>query len=172
MIDMRYFSGFSLNGEQELFRDFLVDGEFTVAGFSYGAIRAFEYALDAIERVDRLILISPAFFQNMGELFIRAQLRHFKLNRDRYIQNFLKNVAYPSDIELNRYLKVGAYSELESLLRYNWSLDRLMELKGRGITIEVFLGDMDRVIDIDEALKLFSRVSTTYLLKGRGHILR
>jgi len=48
----------------------------------------------------------------------------------------------------------------------------LMELKGRGITIEVFLGDMDRVIDIDEALKLFSRVSTTYLLKGRGHILR
>jgi len=81
-------------------------------------------------------------------------------------------VAYPSDIELNRYLKVGAYSELESLLRYNWSLDRLMELKGRGITIEVFLGDMDRVIDIDEALKLFSRVSTTYLLKGRGHILR
>jgi len=67
-------------------------------------------------------------------------LRHFKLNRDRYIQNFLKNVAYPSDIELNRYLKVGAYSELESLLRYNWSLDRLMELKGRGITIECFLG--------------------------------
>ncbi len=169
---MRYFSGFSLSGEQELFSEFLVDGEFTVAGFSYGAIEAFEYVLSTKERVDRLILLSPAYFQNRGEPFIRTQLRHFKLNRDRYIANFLKNVAYPSDIELDRYLKVGTYGELESLLRYQWSVDRFEELQRRAITVEIFLGGMDRIVDVEEPLKLFSKLSTTYLLKGRGHILR
>jgi len=59
--------------------------------------------LDAMRRVDRLILISPAFFQNMGELFIRAQLRHFKLNRDRLYSKLLKKCGISIGIlELNR----------------------------------------------------------------------
>ncbi len=71
---MRYFSGFSLNGEQELFRDFLVDGEFTVAGFSYGAIRAFEYALDAIERVDRLNSYSTTPFFKIWVSYFKSPM--------------------------------------------------------------------------------------------------
>jgi len=58
-----YFNGFSLAKEENLFEDFLLGSEFCVAGFSYGAQKAFEYVYKSSERVDRLILLSPAFFQ-------------------------------------------------------------------------------------------------------------
>jgi len=168
---MKFFSGFSLQNEEELFRDFLVDSKFSVAGFSYGAIRAFEYVFNSKERIDRLILLSPAFFQNKSRAFIKTQLRYFKLDRESYIKNFLENVAYPSDIDLRKYLKVGTLSELEELLAYKWERERLEELKSSGVDIEVFLGERDKIIDSNEAKEFFSKVTTTYLLKGRGHIL-
>ncbi len=59
---MRYFNGFCLNGEEVLFKDILIESNYVVAGFSYGAILAFEEAYRGDSRVDRLILISPAFF--------------------------------------------------------------------------------------------------------------
>ncbi len=63
---MIYFSGFGMTGEQELFVDYLDDREFVVAGFSYGAIEAFEYCLSATTRINKLQLLSPAFFQKKG----------------------------------------------------------------------------------------------------------
>ena len=59
---MKYFSGFSLCNEEELFSDFLEEGEFNVAGFSFGAQNALEYVLSTDKRVDKLQLLSPAFF--------------------------------------------------------------------------------------------------------------
>jgi len=169
---MKFFSGFSLNGEKELFREFLIDSKFTIVGFSYGAIRAFEYAINSKERVDRLILLSPALFHNKTRAFIKSQLRYFKLDRENYINSFLKNIAYPSDIDLKKYLKEGTVKELEYLLTYRWDSQRLKELKRSGVDIEVFLGDRDRIIDSDIALEFFSTITTTYLLKDRGHILK
>ena len=58
-----YFSGFSLNNEQDIFQDIINKSDFTVSGFSYGAIKAFDYVLNCNTRVDTLQLISPAFFQ-------------------------------------------------------------------------------------------------------------
>ena len=168
---MLYFSGFSLQNEEELFKDFLIESKFCVVGFSYGAIRALEYAINSKSRVDRLILLSPAFFQNKSKAFIKTQLRYFKLNRDTYIENFLENAKYPSDVDLKKYLKVGTLNELEELLNYRWDIDRLEELKRNGVDIEVFLGERDKIIDSNRALEFFSKVTTTYLLKGRGHIL-
>jgi pimeloyl-ACP methyl ester carboxylesterase len=166
-----YFSGFSLSGENEIFKDFLVDTEFSVAGFSYGAIKAFEYALDNHRRVDRLTLLSPAFFQDKNEAFKRAQLRYFKLNRELYIKNFLENIAYPSKVDLTQYLDIGTYSQLESLLNYRWDIEKLKKLKSRGVIVEIFLGKSDRIIDSKKALNLFSKITTTYYINGRGHIL-
>ncbi len=168
---MIYFSGFSLSGENKIFKDFLVDTEFSVVGFSYGAIKAFEYALDNHRRVDRLTLLSPAFFQDKNEAFKRAQLRYFKLNRELYIKNFLENIAYPSKVDLTQYLDIGTYSQLESLLNYRWDIEKLKNLKNRGVIVEVFLGKSDRIIDSKKALNLFSKITTTYYINGRGHIL-
>ncbi len=168
---MRYFNGFSLKGEEKLFKDYLIESDFTVAGFSYGAIRAFEEVYNSKLRVDRLILLSPAFFQNHKKSFIRTQLRYFKLDRDSYMKEFLKNIAYPSDIELSSYLSNGTISELEYLLSYRWSQDRLLEIIKRGVTIEVFIGGMDRIIDSKIAFDFFSKITTTYLLKDKGHIV-
>ena len=59
----KYFNGFSLQNEEELFSEYLLQSELCVAGFSYGAQKAFEYVYKSKERIDRLILLSPAFFQ-------------------------------------------------------------------------------------------------------------
>ncbi len=168
---MRYFNGFSLKGEESLFKDYLIDSDFTVAGFSYGAIRAFEEVYNSKIRVDRLILLSPAFFQNHKKSFIRTQLRYFKLDRGSYIKEFLKNIAYPSDIKLSSYLSNGTLDELEYLLLYKWKEDRILEVIKRGVTIEVFIGGKDKIIDSKIAFNFFSKITTTYLLKDKGHIL-
>ncbi len=169
---MRYFNGFSLKGEERLFQDYLIDSDFSVAGFSYGAIKAFEEVYNSKIRVDRLILLSPAFFQNHKKSFIRTQLRYFKSDRDSYLKEFLKNIAYPSNIKLSSYLSNGTISELEYLLSYRWSEDRLLEVIKRGVTIEIFIGGRDKIIDSKIAFDFFSKITTTYLLKDKGHILR
>ena len=93
---MIYFNGFSLQNEKELFAPYLVDSDYCVAGFSYGAQQAFEYVYHAKERIDRLILLSPAFFQTQKPSFIRTQLRYFEAGQEAYVKQFLANVSYPS----------------------------------------------------------------------------
>jgi len=66
---MRYFNGFSLKNEQELFSEYLIKNEFAVGGFSYGAIKAFEYVLNSKNRVDTLQLFSPANFSDKDKKF-------------------------------------------------------------------------------------------------------
>ncbi len=169
---MHYFSGFSLKNEEELFDDILIDTEFNVAGFSYGAIKAFEYTLSIPKRVDTLQLISPAFFQTKDKKFIRLQLLHFKKNQDKYIKNFLQNCAYPSKIDLSKYLSYGNYEELEELLDYKWEKEKIQELKKRDIKIEVYLGGEDKIIDTKEVYEFFKPYATIYYFNKKGHILK
>lgn len=168
---MRYFNGFSLCGEEHFFDDYLVESDTTVAGFSYGAQQALHYALQAPHRIDRVILLSPAFFQNCKESFIRTQLRYFTSDRDAYIATFLRNVASPSDVDLTPYLCPGSKEELEALLTYRWRAEDIRTLLERGISVEVFLGAKDRIIDAEAAYAFFSQLTTTYLIKERGHLL-
>jgi len=168
---VKYFSGFSLQGEETLFEDFLIDTDMTVAGFSYGAQQALEYAYASTERIDRLILLSPAFFQTQKASFIRAQLHYFEADKDAYVAQFLKNVVYPSTLDLSAYLKVGTVEELSSLLTYTWDIEKIETLLARGITIEVFMGAEDKIVDTVEARKFFTQ-TTNYILKDTGHILQ
>ncbi len=41
MISKKYFSGFCFFEESELFKDYIIQNDFTVSGFSYGAVKAF-----------------------------------------------------------------------------------------------------------------------------------
>ncbi|MCH9740144.1 MAG: pimelyl-ACP methyl ester esterase BioV [Epsilonproteobacteria bacterium] len=168
---MRYFSGFALKGEEQFFQEYLIDSEFTVAGFSYGAQQAFEYVYNSKERIDRLILLSPAFFQNHKASFIRTQLRYFKADEEAYTEQFLKNVSYPSSSDLHPYLSSGSYKELEALLNYVWDRDKILELKRRGVIIEVFIGADDKIVEAKKSFEFFSNVTTTYFFKGLGHLL-
>lgn len=169
---MKYFNGFSLHNEEELFSPYLSDSDYCVAGFSYGAQQAFEYAYHSKDRIDRLILLSPAFFQTQKTSFIRTQLRYFEAGKEAYVKQFLANVAYPSSLDLSNYLKVETKEELEALLSYTWDNKKIQEVLDRGTTIEVFFGQDDKIIDADEALTFFKSSCTTYILKKSGHLLR
>lgn len=168
---MIYFSGFSLTHEEGLFSEYTANGALCVSGFSYGAQKAFEYVYASKKRVDRLVLLSPAFFQNQKPSFVRTQLRYFTSGKEAYVKQFLENVSYPSSKDLTEYLCVGTKEELEALLTYTWDQQKLQELVSRGVSIEVFLGAEDKIIDTKEALGFFYDLTTTYYLKDAGHLL-
>jgi pimeloyl-ACP methyl ester carboxylesterase len=169
---MKYFNGFSLQNEEVFFEPYLRQDAYSVAGFSYGAQQALEYVYHTQERVDRLMLLSPAFFQNQKESFLRMQLRYFQTAKQAYIEQFLTNVVLPASLDLSPYVKEGSFDQLESLLYYRWEEKKLQEVIERGTTIEVFLGGSDQIIDGMNAFDFFKTLCPTYLIKDAGHILK
>ncbi|HHD75260.1 MAG TPA: alpha/beta hydrolase [Campylobacterales bacterium] len=168
---MKYFNGFSLKGEESFLSDYFIESDYCVAGFSYGAQKAFEYVYQSEERVDRLILISPAFFQNHKKSFIKTQLRYFKADEDAYTKAFLENVAYPSNLSLNPYLEEASYESLNELLTYRWEPEKIQTLLHRGVIIEVFMGAKDKIVDVDKSYEFFSPLVPLYFFKEKGHLL-
>ncbi len=168
---MRYYSGFSLVNDRKFFQEYLIDSEYCVAGFSYGAIKAFEYVLHANRRIDRLQLFSPAFFQNRDARFKRLQLLGFSQDADSYINQFTSNCCAPFKCK-NITIKNGTYKELQELLEYVWDGDALQKLSCRGIILEVYLGSEDAIIDIEAVEAFFQPFSTIYLINGASHLLQ
>ena len=169
---MKYFSGFCLSGEKVLFEAYLNPSDFTVAGFSLGAIKAFEYTLTCKERIDTLQLFSPAFFGDKDAKFKKLQTLSFAKNSDTYTQNFMQNIAYPSDFTMQEYLQKGTLAELEMLLHYEWDTEKLQMLCERNITIEVYLGEQDAIINALHVKDFFVRFASVYCFKRVGHILK
>jgi len=168
---MQFFSGFCLKDEHSLFQNYLKKSEYEVAGFSYGAIKAFEYALTTTKRVDTLTLLSPAFFQTKDKKFKRLQLLHYKKDPKSYSENFLKNIAYPSHHDMSEFYHDGNYEELEELLNYTWDKKKLLLLRQKNISVKVHLGEKDKIVDTQKAYDFFKDISTTYYYKNKGHIL-
>jgi pimeloyl-ACP methyl ester carboxylesterase len=169
---VRFFSGFLFANEHKLFSKYLRDDDFTVAGFSHGAQKALEFALTGETRIDRLILLSPAFFQEREEAFKRAQKLYFTANKERYVKHFLQSVVYPAtERDISGYLQEGSQEELDALLEYEWDQDKLATLKSQGVEIEVFLGASDRIIDAEKVAGFFAQNATVYLIKEAGHLL-
>lgn len=166
-----YFSGFCFVNESELFDEYIIRNDFTISGFSYGAIKAFEEALNTQNRVDKLQLFSPAFFQNFDEKFKRTQLMYFKKDANSYVQTFLDNVIYPSNKDISKYFKLGTIEELEELLTYVWDEEKLQKLVDRGTIVEVYLGAEDKIIDSLKAKEFFKKFATIYYIKEKGHLL-
>ena len=171
MISKNYHSGFCLKNESELFGEYLIENDFTVSGFSYGAIKAFEEVLNSNQRVDKLQLFSPAFFQTKDKKFKRMQLMFYKKDKIAYCNNFLENITYPSSIDCNKYFLSGTYSELDELINYEWDEDKLERLVNKGVKIEVFLGSDDKIVDRLKTKKFFMKYATVYFIKNVGHIL-
>lgn len=170
-ISRDYFSGFCFSNESELFDEYLEKNDFTVCGFSYGAIKAFEEVLNSNQRVDKLQLFSPAFFQNFDDKFKRTQIMYFKKDANTYCKGFLNNVIYPKEIDISKYFQLGTAPELEELLFYEWSEEKLQSLVDKGTKIEVFLGSVDKIIDAQKAKEFFQKFATVYYIKDKGHLL-
>jgi hypothetical protein len=171
---MKFFSGFSLQNESYLFKDFIKESEFNICGFSYGAIKAYEYTLkqlDASKRVDTLQLISPAFFQNKDAKFKRLQLMAYRKNEDVYLNQFLNSCFYPYEKKVVE-RSTTVIGELEELLDYKWDLESLSTISNRGVNIEVYLGGEDAVIDAKEAEEFFKSVATVTFIKDANHFLQ
>lgn len=171
ILQTNYFSGFCFHNESELFKEYLQLNDFSVAGFSYGAQKAFEFALASTQRIDTLQLFSPAFFQDKDEKYKRMQLMFFKKDATTYCENFLKNSAFPKTKELKAYFREGNYEELDALLNYVWDEKKLENLLQKGTKIEVFLGVEDKIIDSKKAYEFFKNYATVYYIKEVGHIL-
>ena len=166
-----FYSGFCLQNEEELFGDYLTINDYTVAGFSYGAQKAFEYVLSTKNRIDKIQLFSPAFFQCKDKKYKRMQLMFFKKDSTSYCENFLSNCVSPNDVNLSKFFTLGSFEELEELLYYEWTSGKMDELIKKNIKIEVFLGFDDKIIDSSEAKDFFTKYATVYLIKNVGHIL-
>lgn len=171
MICNNFYSGFCFKNECEIFKDYLEIGDFIISGFSYGAIKAFNQALESKARVDKLQLFSPAFFQTKDEKFKRMQLMFFKKDANSYCENFLKNVLNPTNKDISKYFQMGTFEELEELLNYQWSEEKLQRLVDKGTIIEVYLGEVDKIIDSQKAKEFFRNFATVYYIKEKGHLL-
>jgi len=168
---MKFFSGFALNNDAYLCEKYLINSEFNVAGLSYGAIKAIEYALETTSRIDTIQLFSPAFFQLKSEKFKRTQLLYFSKNSDIYIENFIINCFYPSikDEKIETYN--ASKDELEELLKYYYTHETLAKLRGKGIRIEVYFGSEDKIIDSKSAEEFFIVNCDIFWLQNVGHFL-
>jgi hypothetical protein len=171
---MNYFSGFCLKNEKTLFKEYLEEKEFIVAGFSRGAQKALDFVLESNERIDKLQLLSPAFFQ-VNQKFIDINLNAFKKDKISYIKNFLTKAG--AEVE-NGYCKVGdeiiqidyrcSESELIEMFTFDW--EKIKEIKD--VKIEVFLGKFDRILALKKAQEFFKNYATVYFIKKANHFLR
>ncbi|MFK5882155.1 MAG: pimelyl-ACP methyl ester esterase BioV [Sulfurospirillum sp.] len=168
---MKFFSGFGFQGERELFDSYLQYNDFCVAGFSYGAIKAFKYTFTCRSRIDKLQLFSPAFFQDKDEKFKRLQSLFFAKNSKSYMEDFLKKATYPSNLHTVKYQKNSTLKELKELLNHRWDEKEIQTIKDKNIEIEVYLGELDSIINPNSVLDFFKPFATVYYIKNVGHML-
>jgi len=168
---MKYFSGFALKNDIYLCKEFLLNSDFTVAGLSFGAIKAIEYTLSTDKRVDTLQLFSPAFFQNRNDKFKRTQIIYFLKNRESYIKNFIKNSFFPSNPDSILEIFDDSVESLQQLLEYRYSDNIFTKLEQKGVKIEIYLGSDDKIIDSHAAKEYFTGKAEIFFLQNRGHFL-
>ncbi|AFV97774.1 MULTISPECIES: pimelyl-ACP methyl ester esterase BioV [unclassified Sulfuricurvum] len=168
---MRFYSGFALTGDQCFFDPYLKRGEYTVAGFSYGAIKAAQYVRDSSERIDTLQLFSPAFFQTKKESFRRLQMGGYFKDAERYLDNFLTSCFSPLPVAPVSLGSNDAES-LQELLYFEWTSELMESICSKGTRIEVYLGLDDQVIDVSGAREFFLPYATVISIRRGNHFLQ
>jgi hypothetical protein len=171
---MKFYSGFSLKNEHYFFDAYINHSEYTVCGFSYGAIKAFRYVKEQLalrKRVDTLQLFSPAFFSTKDEKFKKLQLLGYRKSRELYLNEFIKLCFLPYKEKKAEHNNRDNIEELEELLYYEWILDELQYLAKKGVKIEVYLGGEDKIIDVGGAREFFMQVATVTYVKEANHFL-
>ena len=170
---MKFYSGFSLIDDERFFSKYLKKSDYTVAGFSYGAIEAFlevKTRLKHSQRVDTLQLFSPAFFQTQSSKYKKLQMIFYGKNPELYIQNFLENSFSPLKVQKIEQIPTTK-EQLHELLYFEWSVAELLELKEQGVIIEIYLGGLDKIVDAQAAKDFFLDVGDVTFIKNGNHFL-
>ncbi len=172
-----FFSGFSLINESEIFDEYHIRSDVVACGFSYGCIKLVENILNGTfenepftKRIDKIQLFSPAYFNDKEEKFKRMQLMFFQKDRDIYCDNFLKNCGFDKNAK-KKYFNMGTFEELQELLYYFWSKEKMEKLKEKNIIIETYLGENDLIVNTCEALEFFREFGEVYFIKKASHNL-
>ena len=171
---MNYYSGFSLKNDRAFFKEYIKDSVYTVSGFSYGAIKAFKYVKQELERgnrVDTLQLFSPAFFQTKSSKFKKLQTITYTKNEDAYLRNFIKSCFLPHEQKKIEHSE-NFIEELNELLNYEYIKSDFLELIDKGLVVEVYLGSEDRIIDVESAREFFLDIATVTYIKNANHFLQ
>lgn len=171
---MKFYSGFSLKNEEYLFSAFLNESDYSVCGFSYGAIKAFTDVKEKLKngvRVDTLTLLSPAFFQTKLVKFKKLQLMGYKKSKESYMREFISSCFAPYQKKIIESCET-TIEELDELLNYEWIVEDLEFIHQKGVKIEVYLGGEDKIIDVAGAKELFLQVSTVTYIKEANHFLQ
>jgi len=169
---MIFHSGFSLCNEQSFFNSFLRKSDYTVAGFSYGAIHAARYAQMSDERIDTLQLFSPAFFQTKKESFRRLQMGAYLKDPASYTEKFIESCFSPCSVQAVDLDTLANEEQLRELLYFVWDDALMTSIKNRGIRIDVYLGLEDRIIDVVGAREFFIPYATVTSIKRANHFLQ
>lgn len=168
---MTFYSGFSLTDDQHFFESYIRESEYTVAGFSYGAIKAARHAANSTSRIDTLQLFSPAFFQTAKSSFKRLQLASFMSDPVNYRERFIHGCFAPCEVQ-HLDLKMGTIDELEEVLSFIWNDFLLEKILDKGIRIEVYLGMKDHIIDAAAARIFFLSYATVTSMPQGNHFLQ
>jgi len=171
---MKFYSGFSLKNDNHFFKDYIKESDYTTCGFSYGAIKAFNYVQEQLEkgnRVDTLQLFSPAFFQTKSSKFKRLQTLAYTKSEDSYLNQFIDGCFLPHPKRDIEHIQTTV-NELEELLNFEWTVPELQTIVDKGVVIEVYLGSKDKIIDVESARELFLNVTTVTYIKNVNHFLQ
>lgn len=168
---MKFFSGFCLNNESDLFSEYIPKQQASIVGFSYGAIKAFNHSLATKDFFKKLILLSPAFYKQTSIDFREAQVASFKADPKLYELKLLKKAGL-TDTEIEKYAKIGTVSELSELLNFEWGEDGFEKLLTNRVEIEVYLGSNDKIVDATASMEFFKNFATVYYIKNKNHFLR
>ena len=169
---MTFYSGFSLLNEHHYFESYLENNDYTIAGFSYGAIAAAHDASQSTCRIDTLQLFSPAFFQTKSDSFKRLQLSGFHKSPQEYRNRFLESCFAPYSVHEVELDWNANEEHLRELLYFEWTAELMEPIISKGIRVEVFLGDHDRVIDVVGAREFFLPYATVTSLRTGNHFLQ
>ena len=96
---------------------------------------------------------------------------YFKKDPNAYCENFLENVKSSSSKDISKYFNLGSIEELQELLYYEWSEEKLQKLLEKGTKIEVYLGANDKIVETLSAKDFFVNFATVYYIKEKGHLL-
>jgi len=163
-----------MQNEEHFFQEFLDESALCIAGFSYGTIKAFQETIKKTKqgkRVDKLQLFSPVFFQEEDEKFKKLQLMGYRRSPKSYLQEFRKLCFAPYET-LDIEEAPTTIEALKELLFFQWSLEDMQKLSMAGISIEVYLGGCDNIINTHKARTFFKEVATVIYIKDANHMLQ
>lgn len=125
------------------------------------------------QRINRMILLSPAFFNDKNEDFKNTQMATFEKNRAIYMKAFYKNIgANAEDGAYLREIDLLDSRDLEQCLHYKFKSADLEALNARGVEIISIFGECDKIINAQIAHAFFARFGVAFFIKGANHLLR